>query len=56
MILLRQRDATGYSMAADLAAYPWVLDVHNYHDTTTLLASIPDLVHRALALRLGNGT
>jgi uncharacterized protein YjbI with pentapeptide repeats len=52
VILLRQRDATGYSMAA----YPWVLEVHNYHDTTTLLASIPDLVHRALTLGLGNGT
>jgi hypothetical protein len=37
-------------MVADLRAYPWVLDVHQYESTATLMEELPELVRRAEAL------
>jgi hypothetical protein len=50
VMLLRAKAATGYSMVADLTAYPWVLDVHQYESTATLIEELPELVGRAQAL------
>jgi hypothetical protein len=50
VLLFRKTGATGYSMARDLEAYPWVLGVHNYETSDLLVAELPDLVRQARAL------
>jgi hypothetical protein len=50
VVLLRETGATGYSMARDLEAYPWVLGVHQYATSQLLVGQLPDLVERAKAL------
>jgi hypothetical protein len=50
VMLLRKTGATGYSMARDLEAYPWVLGVHQYETSDLLVAQLPDLVRRAMEL------
>src|SRR5262249_3278038 len=41
---LRLAGTGGYSMFADLEAYPWVLDTHEYEDPRALIASLPDVI------------
>jgi uncharacterized protein YjbI with pentapeptide repeats len=50
VLLFRKSGATGYSMARDLEAYPWVLGVHQYETSDLLVARLPDLVRQARAL------
>jgi len=48
--LLRRAGEGRYAMAADLAAYPWVLPTHDYADDAALAEGLPGVVARALAL------
>ncbi len=50
VLLFRKTGATGYSMARDLEAYPWVLGVHQYETSDLLVAVLPDLVRQARAM------
>ena len=47
VLLFRMKGATGYSMARDLQAYPWVLGINEYETPDLLLAQLPDFVRRA---------
>ena len=44
---LSHKDSSEYSMFKDLMSYPWVLPIHKYEDTDSLLASLPMLIEEA---------
>jgi hypothetical protein len=50
VLLLRAKAAGGYSMVADLTAYPWVLGVHQKESTATLMEELSEMMRRAEAL------
>lgn len=50
VVLLREKGATGYSMARDFKAYPWVLGVHEYETSKLLVGQLPDIVQCARTL------
>ncbi len=50
VLMLRQTGSTGYSMANDLQAYPWVLAIHEYASKASLLEGIHDVIHPALMM------
>ena len=50
VVLLRKVGASGYSMVADLQAYPWVLGIHPYESVETLVQHLPDIINQARAL------
>ena len=50
VVLLRKVGASGYSMVADLQAYPWVLGIHSYESAETLVQQLPDIINRAQTL------
>ena len=57
VLMLRQKGATGYSMAKDLRHYPWVLPVHEYESEASLIHELADVINPAVQrveeLRLG---
>jgi len=50
VVLLREKGATGYSMASDLEAYPWVQGVYWYETSEHLVGQLPDIVRLARAM------
>ena len=46
VVLFREKSATGYSMANDLEAYPWVLGTYQYETSKLLASQLPDIVQR----------
>jgi uncharacterized protein YjbI with pentapeptide repeats len=44
VILLKLIGSGGYSMFKDLKAYPWVLEIHEYKDGSSLISTLPDVI------------
>jgi uncharacterized protein YjbI with pentapeptide repeats len=50
VLMIRQLDATGYSMVENLKAYPWVLDIYEYDSKDSLLEQISEVIKPACIL------